>query len=108
MADPIKLQDSVLPCICRRNHPHPLLSQRSLKNQSPNAVRLNSVNCVILTAVLALTLLSYLVVCCVNLALGLGGLAPDSDYTRLVCRCANSRLVHLVLQILALVLLVIG
>ena len=75
---------------------------------SRTSMELNSVNCVILTAVLALTLLSYLVVCCVNLALGLGGLAPDSDYTRLVCRCANSRLVHLVLQILALVLLVIG
>ena len=39
-------------------------------------MELNSVNCVILTAVLALTLLSYLVICCVNLALGLGGLAP--------------------------------
>ena len=71
-------------------------------------MELNSVNCMILTAVLALTLLSYLVVCCVNLALGLGGLAQDSDYTRLVCRCANSRLVHIVLQLLALVLLIIG
>ena len=78
----------------------------------PNFARtnmeLNSVNCVILSAVLALTLLSYLVICCVNLALGLGGLRPGSDYTRLVCRCANSRLVHLVMQILGLVLIVIG
>ena len=40
---------------------------------NPNFARtnmeLNSVNCVILSAVLALTLLSYLVICCVNLAL---------------------------------------
>ena len=69
-------------------------------------MELNNVNCIILSGVLAITLLTYLVTGCIILALG-GISGPESGYN-IMCRCANSRPVHVVLQIIAFGALING
>jgi len=69
-------------------------------------MELNNVNCIILSGVLAITLLTYLVTGCIILALG-GISSPESGYN-IMCRCANSRPVHVVLQIIAFGALING
>ena len=70
-------------------------------------MEINTINCVILIGVLAVTLLTYIVLAAIYLVMG-GCLVPRSGLTITMCRCANSRPVSVVLQLTALVAILNG
>ena len=66
-------------------------------------MEINTINCFVLIGVLGVTVLTYIILACIYLMMG-GCLkpGPGPGLTITMCRCANSRPVHLVLQLLAL------
>ena len=70
-------------------------------------MEINTINCFILIGVLGVTVLTYIILACIYLMMG-GCLVPGPGLTITMCRCANSRPVHLVLQLLALAALLNG
>lgn len=70
-------------------------------------MEINTINCVILIGVLVVSLLTYVIIAAIYLVMG-GCKMPSSGLTLTMCRCANSRPVSVVLQLLAYAAIING